>query len=492
MYNQPIQDRHFLPIINSKFRDIEQEKEKIVQNTLQFIHDRTKRSLKFQSPFANYPLYPQDQRHFLNNYPQSLNHYRPIRYFYQRPVQMDEKHCFPHQKEFLREQRLKNNVAEAINSTAKKYAKPLKFEDLIREGDEVNYPLAKIISGDEVRAKQNELRLMNEKLDPERPKKIRERNKKFWNVLRKLRYMQKFWKVCKEYTQAAVSLKKNKQILEQGMKADMFELINFVFNVIRSIEEYAIENFTEKLILDPQQPNKTEDSVFKIKYFVHKTFHDLTTNISTKEDIPDKIKKIMINYVTNNRILPEGFLTTFEFNRLEFDLQLRIFNMTADKQAMMVCFILLYRILVLEIFTNYSVYFRKLNRVRIKKEKSPQPNPKSKEQQEAEIKENIKHNFNLIIGITHYILKDAFLNTPKIYREHFKDIHVFKKLVVNAEGTQKEFLETKLKADLIEFSELIPQDPKVEDFVRSNLRWVNMYKMSAFAFSIQFAELLNV
>ena len=62
-----------------------------------FVNNRLTKSIN-TNPFQNYPLYPRDIPNFYNNYPQSLFYYRPIRYFYQRPVQLDADNCFPHQK----------------------------------------------------------------------------------------------------------------------------------------------------------------------------------------------------------------------------------------------------------------------------------------------------------------------------------------------------------------------------------------------------------
>ena len=67
-----------------------------------FINNRLVRSINETHPFQNYPLYTRDMTNFCYNYPNSLFYYRPIRYFYQRPVQLDADNCFPHQKKIIK------------------------------------------------------------------------------------------------------------------------------------------------------------------------------------------------------------------------------------------------------------------------------------------------------------------------------------------------------------------------------------------------------
>jgi hypothetical protein len=43
---------------------------------------------------------------------------------------------------------------------------------------------------------------------------------------------------------------------------------------------------------------------------------------------------------------------------------------------------------------------------------------------------------------------------------------------------------------MIEFTEIIPTNTKINEFVKEQARWVNMYKMSTFSFSMQLVDLL--
>ena len=67
--------------------------------------------------------------------------------------------------------------------------------------------------------------------------------------------------------------------------------------------------------------------------------------------------------------MPFGFLTTFEFNRLEFTQKVELKNMNKERQGMLVCFILLYRVILIDILKRYEKYFPKIRDMKPKEEK---------------------------------------------------------------------------------------------------------------------------
>jgi hypothetical protein len=462
-------------MINNRVKEINYEKEKTIAETLGFIQGRVSRSMQNYNPYNNYQLYPNDIGRFYFNYPYTVPFYRPIKYFYQRPVQLNENTAFIEQREQLHQTIKHNKKVYDSNSKAVKWGKPMKLEEVIKQAEEIHHPIAKYISPLEFRKKQKELEQLRyeyESVDPERKKKIRNNNQKVWNTVKKLRYITSFFNILRQFTKSSINLRSYSDVLSQSSKANMNELSFFMLSNIKSVEDYATENFKQIFVYDVNMLSKTEDSVFKIKSFFHQLFYDLTTGISTKEDIPKNIQNIILNYISDRKYLPDNFLTTFEFNRLEFDLDLKLNKMSTDRQAMMICFILLYRVLILEIFKNYSKYFKWL---------------------ENSNNEIIQYNVSFIIIVFHHILKDAFAINPKIYREHFKDSHLFKRFVIDGSTFDSiNLIESKLKNDEIEFSNFLPQLPKAKEFVKDNYRWINMYKMNAYSFCINFIEKLMV
>ena len=106
-----------------------------------------------------------------------------------------------------------------------------------------------------------------------------------------------------------------------------------------------------------EAPEKCENTSFIVKSFIQQLFSDLSSSSTFSQDIPDKIKKVMRNFISDKSLLPIGFLTTFEFNRLEFDTKGRLINMTGERKALLTCMIILYRVLLIDIFKKHFTYF---------------------------------------------------------------------------------------------------------------------------------------
>ncbi len=495
--NSKIHGRIVLPRIQNKIRELDYQNDDLLVETLEFLRGRTRRVQEMYNPYMlnNYNIYPKNYGDFYHNYPHSMPYYRPIRYFFQRPVNLTAESAFPEQKKYI-QQIIQNNEAVKSSTKNKKWGKPVRMDDLIKAGEEIHYPIAKLIPPSELRKKQQEienLRIQHDQFDPEKRRLIRQKNKRVWELIRKMRHFVKFYSVIKEYTFASQAYKKSKDLIQQANKADITDLTKFIFEKIKGIEDMAIDIFPQILVYDKTLQMKTEDSVFKIKTFIHKLFHDLQTGIALKEDIPDYVKKIILNYILNGKYFPENFLTTFEFNRLEFDLHLKTSKMDNDRRAMVACFIVLYRVLILEILKNFPKYFVKLGKMKKKETNTVDSENNYKKttitSKKDEVKENVKYNINFIITVLHYILKDAFVNTPKIYREYFKDSHLFKKLVIDGETfSSLNSIGEKLKKDEIELANILKLNSKAQDFVKENFRWVTMYKMTAFSFCLQLVE----
>ena len=128
-----------------------------MQRAYNFVNDRLSRSVN-TNPFQNYPLYNQDMANFYNNYPQSLFYYRPIRYFYQRPVQLDADNCFPHQKKIINQLKERDNrIRGMLDKKPIKYGIPKKMDDVIKSAEVVHYPKASLVSTVDLKKKKKNM-----------------------------------------------------------------------------------------------------------------------------------------------------------------------------------------------------------------------------------------------------------------------------------------------------------------------------------------------
>ena len=351
-------------IVPRNIPEIQNERNRQIQQSLSFVQNRMVRGLASANPFKNYPLYPADMNKFCRNYPESLFYYRPIRYFFQRPVQMDYKNCFPHQKEVLKELMERDEkIRQSLEKKTVKYGIPKKMEDILKQGEIVHYPTATVISAADLKKKQeeyNKLMAKIEKLGPEGQRRIKKRNKEIRDIMRKIIYFNDFLLDCRSYTKSSKNLLDNKFVHIQATKANINEIKTFLLRVLKNIENFCRQFLGERINITATDKKKKEDSIFVIKSFVHQLFNDISSAFCNKTDVPEGVKILFRAYIKEKSVLPPFYLTTFEFNRLEFDVNLRLNQMTPDRQALMVGFLLLYRVLLIDIFKNYLTYFPKL------------------------------------------------------------------------------------------------------------------------------------
>ena len=265
----------------------------------------------------------------------------------------------------------------------------------------------------------------------------------------------------------------NKTVNE--LKANINEIKNFMLRLLHNIENFCVQFFSEKITIVTDKEKLHEDSVFVVKSFIHQLYNDLSSAFVNSEDLPKSIRALFKEFIREKAQLSPGFLSTFEFNRLEFDVRCRLNNMNKPRRALIIGFLLFYRTLICEIFKNYLTYFPKIREmgnpikdVLNKKIRKINPNivngysrrnigslhPELQNEVEKlnnkktqndkdidvinkfngpdadtqilyykrrkmEIRNNLLFNFNFIIQILDHILRRAFKANPPVYNDFF-------------------------------------------------------------------------
>ena len=504
-----------------------------------FVNDRLSRSIN-TNPFQNYPLYSQDMANFYNNYPQSLFYYRPIRYFYQRPVQLDADNCFPHQKKIINQLKERDNrIRNMLDKKPVKYGIPKKMDDVIKSAEVVHYPKASLVSTVDLKKKEKEyaeLKKKLEKLGPEGLRKRQKRNRELKNIMRKIVLFNDFILNERAFGKAATNLRKDHFTHIQAAKANINEIKNFMLRLLHNIENFCVQFFSEKITIVTDNEKLHEDSVFVVKSFIHQLYNDLSSAFVNSDDLPKSIRAIFKEFIREKAQLSPGFLSTFEFNRLEFDVRCRLNNMNKPRRALIIGFLVFYRTLICEIFKNYLTYFPKIREmgnpikdVLNKKIRKINPNivngysrrnigslhPELQNEVEKlnnkktqndkdidvinkfngpdadtqilyykkrkmEIRNNLLFNFNFIIQVLDHILRRAFKANPPVYNDFFKNKHLYNLMVFSPEMNRKRQLVTSLENDDdIEFMNgIYTPSEDAEVFLRDNQRWMHMYELS--------------
>ena len=533
----------YLPIINTRQNILEEEQFKHVQNSLNYINNRAQRSLKFISRHQNFPMYDPGMYNLVNQFPQNLLNYRPIRYFFQRPVYYDTSR--PEVRRIVAQRNTDNFVAETINKANKPYAIPLKYEDIIKNGEVLNQALAKLIDpkdveeklkeierqkDDLIKRKENELYGLKDKVNKKRIA-AGERIKKLSKKIR----MYMFFRVYIKFSLSLKYIKSNEEIIIQNTKKYLDELTNFAVSLFKNknLLEFLSKSLRNKLVLGGSKskpsnqkektPNKIEiypdkaihdveyinnlktkdknlnsffkeenkdnkhqqnndfkstsdekvdNSIFTLKTVIHNLMNNLTNSISKPEDIPINVHKAFKNFISDGAILPKGFLTTIEFNRLEWSLRIKLTRMNTEKKAMMICTVFLYRVIIMNVFMNFLKYlpeFKKVNDPSI-----------------PDINLNFDYNFKLIATILSKIFKES-IPKPAIFKEFFKEKYLFRYYVMEKSNNVEEVL----KSDQFELEKILPYFQEGEEFIVNNYKWATLYKLSTSSFCMNILEFIK-
>ena len=192
--------------------------------------------------------------------------------------------------------------------------------------------------------------------------------KKRWRMIRALVHMISLYKMLHNYAHSSMNIKSNKLLHLQATKESLIQLRNFILPCFHHLEEFCAEFFHKEIVYNTPNEIDQRASIFIVKSFIHQFFLDLSSSFAKDDDFPQTIKQIFNYFIKEGAVLPLNFLTTYEFNRLEFNHMFGLKNMNKERQAMMVCMILLYRVILVDILDKYYVYFPEVRMMKPKVE----------------------------------------------------------------------------------------------------------------------------
>lgn len=203
----------------------------------------------------------------------------------------------------------------------------------------------------------------------EKRAKLAYKNKRKWMVLKAGVHIIYLYKTIRLFTKSSIKLKKKKIDEIKIMSIDLIQIRGFLLPVLGNIEKFILNFFHYAIVYNTNDVDKQLNSTFIVKSFIHQIFSDFTAAFVDDEAIPYRIKDIFKKYINDKSKLPFGFLTSFEFNRLEFDNEIRLTKMTNERKGLMVCFLMFYRVFICDILKNPYTYFKRLHSLKPSKQK---------------------------------------------------------------------------------------------------------------------------
>ena len=309
-------------------------------------------------------------------------------------------------------------VSESINN----FMKRLKDKEVIREyinGKVIHYPenskpnskqTSVIVTtredNESNKLLQNILGKLSIKKKPQISttirKKINKKKRNKWKILRAGVYMIQLFFQLKKMTKLSIKLKlndsNNKEIF-----ADKYKNVrNYFLNSFLFLRNFSKEYFFNKLITYKKGDKKEkEENAYIIKLFIHYFFESIFSFFAKNNSMTKFTKLFIRELISEGKILPLNYLTTFEFNRLEFNINFELKNVTLERQGLLISYLIFYRFFIYDIFNNITLYYPDLKNEKIKINKNiqdfiPPSNPPKKNEKNKDEEDNFSYDSDAI------------------------------------------------------------------------------------------------
>ena len=233
-------------------------------------------------------------------------------------------------------------------------------------------------------------------------KKINAKKRNKWKILRAGVYMIQLFFQLKKMTKLSIKLKlndsNNKEILANKYK----NVRNYFLNSFLFLRNFSKEYFFNKLITYKKGDKKEkEENAYIIKLFIHYFFESIFSFFAKNNSMTKFTKKFIRELISEGKILPLNYLTTFEFNRLEFNINFELKNITLERQGLLISYLIFYRFFIYDIFNNITLYYPDLKNEKIEINKNiqdfiPPSNPPKKNEKNKDEENNFSYDSDAI------------------------------------------------------------------------------------------------
>lgn len=199
--------------------------------------------------------------------------------------------------------------------------------------------------------------LKNEISDEEKGKRLKE----LWRICRGWVNISKYYYIRKRVSK----IRKQKLIQMEAHKKDIKTHVEWIIDWFKEVQQ----KFIDQLLVDSDMNlsfNNTsgkyliKDKSEKIISLLSLLIKNLLSSCKNENGITARLVSSLKAFTQNHIYLSPKILSTFEINRLEFDIEGRIINLTESNLSMMVIFFLIVKVIInrilLKIHDNYSLF----------------------------------------------------------------------------------------------------------------------------------------
>ena len=296
---------------------------------------------------------------------------------------------------------------------------------------------------------------------------------KWWKLARDFVLLYNFILTSKKYVRYA--LKRNRYIKDRykSLENEIEILKEWIIDIEKPFfdifQKYEHVNIRFRHHDSDEKINKKSEQLYKfIKIFME----NLIGNSKKLSDIPEEIQNILYEYIREKGYYAKKYLTSFQYNRLDFDFYGRTRYMNDKRGGLILAFLIISGITVQQILLHLHELIPKYKN-----------NP------------YIISNCKYIGSLLHYLTRDTFDNNPQIQIDGLSLINYYRNYHLNDDEVRNQkniYPNYKIFKDKDQFSEFLVPESKITPLWEINPSFVETYKKFIFEWAVNLSKLLRI
>jgi len=296
--------------------------------------------------------------------------------------------------------------------------------------------------------------------------------KDWWKFIRKFCNMHKYYIIANKYGKFSGVRDQLIKNYSKQIYTDLDSIKSWLIQIQKSFfDEFKVFPDMNLQFSNQSSSLKISEQSQKIIALLSIFLNNLLSNSANVNIIPEKIQRILYNYIRNRAYFPKGFLTTFEINRTDYNFYGGTKNNTDSVMGMLIALFIISRTFVHQILLHPIELFDEFK-------KFPY----------------IQVNCKYIGSILHYITRDAFKTAPPMVKEILALFNFYRNYHIYNDQIEKDsdfFNNNIVYKDNDELSEDLVVEETISKFFEDNAKWCNSFKKHVFQWAVTVGKFIK-
>ena len=306
---------------------------------------------------------------------------------------------------------------------------------------------------------------------PEPPKKGLKRD--WWRLCRDFCNVYAFFSTGRKYTEFGkvrdnIIAERNKTLIQ-----DVNVLKDWVISITQSFwDEFKVFTDLDVSFKNIDSKLKITRESQKIIAMIRKYLESLINNSTKLQDVPERVQKIIYEYIKDKAYFPKKYLSTFQINRVDYNFNGGTKKLKDDQVGMLLAFLIISGITVQQILMHMKDNFVEFRNY-----------------------PNIDKSAKYIGSIMHYLTRDTFQSNPVMLKEllalmnYYRNYHIYNKAV---ESQDDIFNNNMNFRDDDEFAEFLVPESSITEFWNLNGEFIKTFKNYVFSWATRLGKLIRL